>query len=147
METRTGKNFSAVDAGAWRDLAQHVYGHPKGGSFRGKLFLKELLGMTSMEVSLGRLPPGAGLPFLHRHQEHEEVYIFVGGRGQFQVDGEILEVHEGTVVRVAPDGARSWRNNSTGDLYYICVQATQGTMKGDTTRDGVGVDRPMTWPT
>ena len=146
METIEGKHFTAAHAGALRDLGQHAYRHPKAGEVRGKLFLRKVLGLTSMEASLGVMPPGAGLPFLHKHQEHEELYIFVGGKGQFQVDDRVIDVGEGTVIRVAPDGERSWRNHSAEPLYYICIQAAAGTVRGDATSDGVGVKRPLTWP-
>ena len=146
METLKGANFAAVEAGRWLELGQHGFVHPRLGNIRGKLFLQNLLGMTSMEASLGILPPGAGLPFLHRHREHEELYIFVGGKGQFQVDGRTMDVREGSVVWVAPDGARSWRNNSTEPLTYICIQAARGTVKGDATSDGMGVKEALTWP-
>jgi uncharacterized cupin superfamily protein len=145
MNTIHGKNFSAAEAGSLCDLGQHSHPHPKLGAVRGKLFLKEVLGLTSMEVSLGKMAPGAALPFFHKHREHEELYIIVGGRGQFQIDDQVLDVKEGSVIRVAPDGARAWRNNSTGDLYYVCIQAAVGTVKGDATSDGVGVDRPVHW--
>jgi mannose-6-phosphate isomerase-like protein (cupin superfamily) len=145
VKTIEGKNFTAAETGALRDLGQHSHRHPRAGEVRGKLFLRKVLGLTSMEASLGVLPPGAGLPFLHRHREHEELYIFVGGQGQFQVDGRVIDVTEGTAIRVAPDGARSWRNNSTEPLYYLCVQAAAGTVRGDTTSDGVGVDGPVEW--
>jgi mannose-6-phosphate isomerase-like protein (cupin superfamily) len=146
MKTIEGKNFCAAETGALRDLGQHSHVHPKLGAVRGKLFLKKVLGLTSMEASLGILPPGVGLPFLHRHREHEELYLFVGGKGQFQVDGQVIDVTEGTVIRVSPEGARTWRNNSAEPLYYICVQAAAGTVKGDATSDGAGVDRPVVWP-
>lgn len=145
MKTRTGKNYSAAETGALRDLGQHAHPHPKLGPIPGKLFLKELLGLTGMEVSLGKMGPGASLPFFHRHREHEELYLFVGGKGQFYVDDDVIEVGEGSVVRVAPEGARTWRNNSTEPLYYICIQAAAGTVRGDATSDGMGVDKPVAW--
>jgi uncharacterized cupin superfamily protein len=141
-----GKNFAAAEAGAWEDLGGHGFVHPKLGPVTGKLFLQQVLGLTSMEVSLGCLPPGAGLPFYHRHREHEELYIFVGGRGQFQVDDQTLEVREGSVLRVSPEGERTWRNHSTENLYYIVVQARAGSVSSDTTTDGLGVQRPVVWP-
>src|SRR5579883_578748 len=146
MKTIQGKHFTAADAGALRDLAQHSYRHPRAGDVRGKLFLKAVLGLTSMEASLGVMPPGAGLPFLHKHREHEELYLFVGGKGQFQVDDQVFDVGEGTVIRVGPEGERCWRNNSAEPLYFICIQAAAGTVRGDATSDGVGVQRPVVWP-
>jgi len=96
-----GKNFAAAEAGPWKGLREHGFAHPKLGPVTGKLFLQQVLGLTSMEVSLGVVPAGGGLPFYHRHQEHEELYIFVGGRGQFQVDERTLDVREGSVIRVS----------------------------------------------
>lgn len=146
METVKGANFVAVEAGRWLEMGQHGFVHPRLGTVKGKLFLQKLLGMTSMEASLGILPPGAGLPFLHRHREHEELYIFVGGKGQFQVDGKTWDVKEGSIVFVAPDGARSWRNNSTEPLTYICIQAAKGSARGDMTSDGAAVQQSLVWP-
>jgi len=34
-------------------------------------------------------------------------FVFPKGEGQYQVDGEIFPVGEGTIVRVAPDGKRA----------------------------------------
>lgn len=141
-----GKHFAAAEAGAWTDLREQGFVHPKLGPVKGKLFLQKALGLTSMEVSLNLLPPGAGLPFYHRHREHEELYVFVGGRGQFQVDDQTLDVREGTVIRVSTEGERTWRNNSTENLYYVVVQARAASITADTTTDGVGVERPVVWP-
>jgi mannose-6-phosphate isomerase-like protein (cupin superfamily) len=145
MKTMKGRNYAAAETGALRDLKQHAHRHPKLGTIPGKLFLKEPLGLTGMEASIGVMPPGVGMPFLHRHREHEELYLFVGGKGQFVVDGDVIDVQEGTVIRVSPEGARAWRNNSTEPLYYVCIQATAGTIKGDATSDGMGVDAPVVW--
>lgn len=72
-----------------------------------------MLGFSGMEVSL--VAPG-GSPFVHQHRQHE-VYLFIQGHGQFQVDDEILEVGPGTVMRVEPEGPRPWRLNS--QVYFI----------------------------
>jgi uncharacterized cupin superfamily protein len=140
-----GSNFCFAEAGEWKDLAQHMFNHPVMGKVPGKLFLKELLGMTGLEVSLGVVPPGRGTPFLHAHRENEELYIFVKGRGQLLVDGEVLDVREGSVVRVAPAGARAWRNNSAEDLCYIVIQAKAGTLKNATITDGMQVPGTPQW--
>ncbi len=64
---------------------------------RGKLFLRKLLESAGLEMSLNVVPPGKSIPFLHRHRENEEVYVVVGGQGQFLVDGECIDVAEGSV--------------------------------------------------
>ena len=86
------------------------------------------------------------MPFTHRHREHEDLYLFVKGRGQFQVDGTIIGVREGTVIRVSPQGERTWRNNSTQDLYYIVVQAKAGSLDKTTFRDGESTSQTVFWP-
>lgn len=142
LEAKHGSNYSFAQAGEWPQLRGHIFNHPLIGKVPGKLFLKEPLRLTGMEVSLGVIPAGHGTPFLHAHRQNEELYIFVKGRGQFIVDGEVLEVREGTIVRVAPAGARAWRNTSAEDLYYIVVQAKAGTLANGTITDGMEIPGP-----
>src|SRR5215467_3753774 len=98
---------------------------------RGKLFLRNLLGSAGLEVSLNVVHPGKGIPFLHRHRENDEVYVVIGGRGQFLVDGECVDVAEGSVVRISPPAARAWRNNSEAPLYFLCIQyRADGVVRG-----------------
>jgi mannose-6-phosphate isomerase-like protein (cupin superfamily) len=89
---------------------------------QGKLFLRNLLGSAGLEVSLNVVPPGQGVPFLHRNQENDEVYVVVGGRGEFLVDGECIDVAEGSALRLGPAAARAWRNNTDAPLYFLCLQ-------------------------
>jgi mannose-6-phosphate isomerase-like protein (cupin superfamily) len=145
LDVKHGANSSIAQAGEWCELRQHVFNHPLIGKVPGKVFLKDALRLTGMEVSLGVIPAGHGTPFLHAHRQNEELYIFVKGRGQFVVDGEVLAIQEGTVVRVAPAGARAWRNTSSEDLYYIVVQAKAGTLVNGTITDGVEVPGSPEW--
>jgi mannose-6-phosphate isomerase-like protein (cupin superfamily) len=135
-----GRNFTVSHVGNWSELDQYAFKHPNlPHAFPGKLFLKKELKLTGMEVSLNKFPPGASMPFYHKHQEHEELYIFIKGRGQFQIDDEVIDVGEGTVIRVAPDGIRTWRNNSSEDIYYIVIQAKAGSLLGEEISDGIAV--------
>ncbi len=141
------EGFTVVHSGPWAELDRNEFrppGFPRG--LAGKLFLKESLGLTGMELSLNKVPPGAQSPFLHRHVEHEELYLFVRGSGQFQVDGRVMDVREGSAVRVAPEGVRALRNTSaTEDLYFVCVQAKAGSLPGETISDGKRVHGPIVW--
>jgi mannose-6-phosphate isomerase-like protein (cupin superfamily) len=110
-----------------------------------KVFLKDTLQLTGMEVSLNRVPPGEGSPYRHKHKQNEELFIFVKGSGQLQVDGKIINVQEGTSIRVAPDGVRAIRNNSFEDLYYICIQAKEGSLTVYTKTDGIITDKTVEW--
>jgi mannose-6-phosphate isomerase-like protein (cupin superfamily) len=135
-----GTNFSVVEAGSISGLLSTTK-----DPIPGKYFLKERLGLTGMEVSLNQLPVGGSIPFYHTHRENEELYIFIGGRGQFQVDGQIFDVKEGTTVRVAPEGERTLRNNGTGDLYFIVIQVRSDSLRQWVETDGVILDRPVSW--
>ena len=53
------------------------------------------------------------------------MYIFIQGKGQVQVDAQVIDVQEGTIVRIAPNGERTWRNNSTEPLLYIILQVKE----------------------
>lgn len=140
-------NVSVVHSGPWADLDHREFrppGYSRGLS--GKVFLKEDLGLTAMELSLNKMPPGRQSPFLHHHVEHEELYLFVRGHGQMQVDGAVFEVQEGTTVRVAPAGVRGLRNTGREDLYYVCIQGKAGSLAGRTISDGRRVQGPLVWP-
>jgi len=100
-----------------------------------------------MEVSVTTLPAGVAIPFLHRHRAHEELYVFTAGRGQMQVDGETIDVEEGSVVRVAPGGARGVRAAAGEELRYLCIQAREGSMPDqEAGGDGFLVEGTPRWP-
>lgn len=146
-EVRQGENFSAVRLGAAGDWTRYGVRHPAvPETLHGKVFLKSLLGLTGMEISCGIIPARGGLPFLHKHRENEEVYVFVSGRGQMLVDGEAIDVGDGCVVRVAPAGVRAWRNTGDEPLVYLVIQAKDGSLTQWTATDGGGVEGTPPWP-
>lgn len=143
----TGQNFAVTDVGEFSELHQYVFEHRKKGvAIEGKIFLKQLLNLTSAEVSLNTLPPKTSIPFYHKHKLNEEIYIFVQGIGEFQVDEQVFSVSEGTVVRVDPDGERCIRNTSDVEgLSYIVVQSRVNSLLDSTITDGVGVAKQVSW--
>lgn len=135
-----GNHFSVVEAGPFSSLLSM-----SKDPIPGKYFLKDRLGLTGMEVSLNQLPEGGSIPFYHTHHENEELYLFIGGRGQFQVDGQIFDVEEGTAISVSPEGERTLRNNGTGDLYFIVIQAQAGSLRQWVESDGTILNKPVAW--
>ena len=103
------------------------------------------MGATGGEFSFQVFQPGTETGFLHTHKTHEELYFFLSGEGQFQVDGEIFPVSEGSVVRVAPAGVRSVRNNGSAPLIMLCVQYKGDTFTADDAADGVILNEPVKW--
>lgn len=137
---KTGNNFSFIDFGPFEKVDQYSFKHPKlAQEVVGKQFLKDELALTSMEVSLNKFPPGTSMPFSHKHRENEELYIFLKGKGEFCVDGEWFEVQEGSAIKVAPNGVRTWRSSSSEELLFIVIQAKAGTLEASSIQDGIPV--------
>jgi quercetin dioxygenase-like cupin family protein len=136
---------SVVEAGSMPDWSKFRFRTPGFGVIP-KFFLKERLGLNSMEVSLNMIPPGSGMPLTHRHQENEEVYVFLSGEGEFQADGKVFPIQAGTCVRCAPETSRSWHCVGAEPLYFVVIQAkadSYGPLA--TTRDGQRCDDPVLW--
>ena len=145
-QTVRGANFTVFHAGPmteWTQLRLEPPAVPL--PTRGKLFLKDLLGSAGLEVSLNVVAPGKGIPFLHRHQQNDEVYVVVGGQGQFLVDGECLDVAEGSILRISPPAARAWRSSTDAPLYFLCLQYRADSMIQGGTLDGLKVEGKPTW--
>ncbi|HKB35096.1 MAG TPA: cupin domain-containing protein [Gemmataceae bacterium] len=142
-----GTNFTCVHVGPKEGWTQYRLEPPDVPlPARGKLFLRDLLGTAGLEMSLNVVPPDKGIPFLHRHRENDEVYVVVGGRGQFLVDGECIDVREGSVLRLAPAAARAWRNDSDAPLYFLCLQYRAGSVIDGGIADGQKVEGTPAWP-
>ena len=146
-KTVRGTHFTCCHAGPMEGWAQFRLEPPDVPlPARGKLFLRNLLGSAGLEMSLNVLPPGKGMPFLHKHQQNEEVYIVVAGRGQFLVDDECIDVAEGTVLRLSPAAARAWRNDSDAPLYFLCLQYRAESVIEGGGADGQKVEGKPAWP-
>lgn len=141
-----GENFTIYESGARKDWPDHSLEIPGLGEMHGKHFLKDKVGLTGCEISINSLPAGAGMPFHHTHQQNEEVYIFIQGKGQMQIDGTVIDVQEGSIVRVVPNGLRTWRNNSTEPLLYIIAQMQENSLKQYGFGDGIVPEQAVTWP-
>ena len=144
---KTDRNFAVVDLGNFDDLHRFSFAiEEKAIEIEGKIFLKEILNLTSAEISFNTLAPKKSIPFYHKHRLNEEIYMFVKGEGEFQVDDRIFSVNEGTVVRVDPEGERCIRNTSETDkLNWIVVQSRVGSYASNTIEDGFGVEKRVSW--
>ncbi len=141
-----GKNHVAIDLGLIDQLMDYSYIHPKRHQeVKGKVFIGELLKSTSAEISFTVIPPRTEIPFLHSHKNHEEIYVFLKGSGQFQVDDSVFEVSEGSVIRVSPNGKRSYRNNSDHQLIFLCIQNQAGSLDSFQVEDGFLAEGELLW--
>lgn len=134
-------NYSVEHTGPFETLQQREFmGVP------GKHFVGTELGLTGCEVSLNRFPAEKGMPFVHAHKKNEELYIILRGNGTFFVDGDEFPVQEGSLIRVAPEGERSFKAGSE-DLYFICIQAEAGSLNQATREDGFRLATGTSWIT
>lgn len=140
-----GTHFSALSTGSFSQLNDYVLPVAPGMEIQGKVFMGQTLQTTGAEISFQSFAPGKETGFLHTHQTHEELYIFVSGKGEFQVDGQVFPVGEGSVVRVVPEGKRSVRNNGTEPLIMICVQYKAQTFTAQDAADGQLLQEPVKW--
>lgn len=109
--------------------------------FEGKQFVKDATGATSCEISFGSLPSGTAVPFFHSHKENEENYIILSGSGHFQVDDEVFDIAEGSVIRVSTNCDRNLKCTSDEPMVYICIQAREGGLGGYTMTDAEITER------
>ncbi len=138
-------NFSAVSVGKLSELGEYVLELGPEVKIPGKVFAGTELQTTGGEFSFQLFPAGTETGFLHTHKNHEELYFFLGGQGEFQVDGQIFPVAEGSVVRVAPAGKRSVRNNGSTPLIMLCVQYRGNTFTEEDSMDGIILNEPVKW--
>ena len=111
----SGANFAAVTVGKTEELNQYALPLAPGVEIPGKVFVGGDLQATGAEMSFQQFAPGGSVGFLHTHKTHEELYIILGGDGEFQVDGQVFPVGEGSGVRAAQHG----RQPDDDDLHPV----------------------------
>lgn len=124
----SGEKFAHVSIGSLR-------------GFEGKQFVKEATGATSCEISFGTLPSGAAVPFFHSHKTNEENYIILSGSGKFQVDDNVFDIAEGSVIRVSTGCDRNLKCTSSEAMTYICIQAKENSLGDYTMTDAEITER------
>ncbi|WP_424244124.1 mannose-6-phosphate isomerase-like protein (cupin superfamily) [Elusimicrobium posterum] len=137
-EISKGKNYTAMDVGAFADLLNYT-------ESKGKVFIKDSINSTGTEISFQLLPAGTELPFFHSHKQNEEIYIVLKGKGQMQIDGTAFHLTEGSVVRVAPEGNRSLKSAADSEMVYMVIQAKEKSLEQCTATDGVLTQDEAKW--
>lgn len=109
--------------------------------FEGKLFLKDAIEASSCEISFGSLPSGNAVPFFHSHKDNEEIYIVLSGQGRFQVNDDVFDIAEGSVIRVSTNCDRNLKCTSEQPMTYICIQAKENSLSNYTMSDAEITER------
>lgn len=99
--------------------------------------LHDKLALTGAEVSINQLPAGAGVPFVHAHQNNEEIYGIVAGAGKAVIDGEEVALTAGDWLKVAPAAKRQFSAAADTGITYICIQVKENSLGGFTAEDAI----------
>ena len=89
--------------------AEFGYGHIQEARFAGKD-----LGASDTGIALERIKPNQRVPFGHRHENAEEIYVVIAGSGRAKLDDEIIELGALDALRVAPTVTRCFEAGPDG---------------------------------
>ena len=98
MSDYTHKSLPDVD-----DMAPQ-FGMPAEMQVR---FAGQPIGLERTGLTYFRLAPEFRIPFGHRHEDQEEVYVVIRGSARIKVGDDVLELSELDAVRVAGDTIRN----------------------------------------
>ena len=101
-------------------------------------FGRKHLDSRDIGVSHFRYGPDVRSPAAHSHREQEEAYVVVSGSGRMLADGELLELRQWDVVRVAPEVVRAFEGGPDG-LELIAIG-------GPKPEGGDGIMGEAAWP-
>lgn len=99
--------------------------------------LHDNLSLTGAEVSVNRLPAGAGVPFVHSHKRNEEIYGILSGSGKAVIDGQTVPLTAGDWLKVAPAAKRQFFAGDDTGITYVCIQVKENSLEGFTAEDAV----------
>ncbi|WP_254546835.1 cupin domain-containing protein [Halomarina pelagica] len=102
---------------------------PSASSGTDHVDLVERLGCTEMRPKVWYLSPGDAMSY-HRQTEQEELYYVLRGPGRMKIGGELVDVPEGTAVRVPPETDRQVLNDTDGEHVWLIVGAPPATDDG-----------------
>jgi mannose-6-phosphate isomerase-like protein (cupin superfamily) len=113
MADYTHKNLSEV-----KDSAPD-FGHDE---FQEAHFAREDLDAEQTGLAHIKVKPGKRMPFAHKHDEAEEIYIVIAGSGRIKLDDEIVEITELDAIRISPEVGRCMEAGPDG-LSVLAVGA------------------------
>ena len=103
----------------------------------GRTELHEALGLTGAEISVNRLPAGAGVPFVHAHKQNEEIYGILSGKGKVELDGEEIALSAGDWLKIAPAAKRRFSAADDEGITCVCIRVKENSLGGFTADDAI----------
>jgi quercetin dioxygenase-like cupin family protein len=80
-------------------------------------FARRPIGGETLGLSLFTLAPGFRVPFGHKHEGQEEVYVVVRGSGRVKVGDDVVELAEWDAIRFGKDTMRQMEAGPDGIEY------------------------------
>lgn len=85
----------------------------------------DLLDGRVQMVNWACLPAGSAFR-AHYHEDMEEVFVILTGRVEMTVDQEVIELHAGDAIQIAPGEVHRMQNVTDADLEYLVVGISTG---------------------
>ena len=108
MSTYTKKNLNEIENQAPK------FGMPSELEAR---FGRTALDSETLGLSLLRLEPNFRMPFGHKHEGQEEVYVVLRGSARVKVEDEIVELGPMDALRIGMDAMRAVEAGPDGVEY------------------------------
>ena len=80
-------------------------------------FARVPLELENSGISYFRLAPNFRVPFGHKHEEQEEVYVLLAGTVRLKLDDEVVELRPWDAIRVPPETTRGFEAGPEGAEY------------------------------
>jgi mannose-6-phosphate isomerase-like protein (cupin superfamily) len=97
-------------------------------------FARRELGGETFGLSLFTLAPNFRIPFGHKHEGQEEVYVVVRGSARIKVEDEIVEIREWEAIRFDKDTMRAVEAGPEG-VEYLAFGAGDDPRDADMVQD------------
>jgi len=80
-------------------------------------FARSAIDGKTLGLSLFKLAPNFRIPFGHKHEGQEEVYVIVRGSARVKVEDEVVELGEWDAIRLGMDTMRNMEAGPDGVEY------------------------------
>lgn len=140
-----GANFNAVSVGKSDELNDYVMELGSGVKIPGKVFGRHSRTSHRQRILFPIVHARNGKRFPAYPPKSRGTLLLPQRVGRIPGGRAGLPVSEGSVVRVAPAGKRSVRNNGTRPLVMLCVQYKSGTFTAEDAADGIILQEPVQW--
>ena len=78
--------------------------------------------LRNQSLAEARVAPGR-ITEEHYHQDSEEIYYILRGRGRMKLEGEVREARAGDGIAIPPGSRHQIENIGTSNLVFLCCCA------------------------